>query len=144
MNKVNKKLTHELSLKIPAQAAGMGPPLATSLGPKIALGVFVKEFNDNTKQYDKGADLRVALKIFADRTYEMTILGYTTGYLLQKAAGITKGSGKAGHDSVGKIVTNEQIKEIAQQQEASMGYPGLLSAITSVEATAKSMGITIE
>lgn len=141
---MSKKIAFKnLGIVVPAQTATMGPPIATTLGSKLQVNVFVKQVNDATKGFDKGSPVRVILNIFADRTFEMKLLGNTTRYKIFKAAGVTQGAKKAGHEIQGRI-SQADLRRIAEEQRSSMGNPGLLQAMKCVEATARSAGILVD
>ncbi len=141
---MSKKIAFKnLGIVVPAQTAKMGPPIATTLGSKLQVNTFVTQVNNETKGFDKDSPVRVVLNIFADRTFEMKILGNTTRYKILKAAGVTQGAKKPGHEVQGRI-SQDALKKIAEEQRSSMGNPGLLQAMKCVEATAKSAGILVD
>jgi ribosomal protein L11 len=63
--------------------------------------------------------------------------------LLVKAAGLEKGSGEPNRNKVGKV-TKEQVKQIAELKMPDLNAASLETAISMVEGTARSMGITVE
>lgn len=140
---MSKKIAFkDLGIVVPAQTATAGPPIATTLGSKLQVGVFVKQVNDATKMYDKGSPVRLVLDIYADRTFDMKVLGNTTRYKILKAAKVDKGSAKPGKEIKG-FITVADLKQIAKEQLTSMRNPGLLKAMATVESTATSMGIAV-
>lgn len=141
---MSKKIAFKnLSIQVPAQTATMGPPIATTLGSKLQVNVFVKQINEETKKFPKGAPVRLSLNIFSDRTFDVKIIGTTTMYEIKQAAGVTVGAKKPGSDVQGTI-SQADLRRIAESQRASMGNIGLLQAMKCVEATAKSAGILVD
>jgi large subunit ribosomal protein L11 len=93
-----KKITRILNLEIPAGKANPSPPLGPMLGANgVAIGSFTKDFNDKTSEYMKqfqGFDVSIkcALTIYADRSYDIELLGPKTGDLIKRKLGLKSGS----------------------------------------------------
>lgn len=140
---MSKKIAFkDLCIVVPAQTATAGGSIATTLGSKLQVGVFIKQVNDATKNYDKGSPVRLKLDIYGDRTFDMRVLGNTTRYKILKAANLTQGSSKPGQEIKGSISLSA-LKQIAKEQSEVMRNPSLLKAMATVESTATSMGITV-
>ena len=60
----------------------------------------------------------------------------------EKAIKIEKGSGKPNKDKVAKI-TKEQVKAIAEQKMPDLNAASLETAMSMVEGTCRSMGVTV-
>jgi large subunit ribosomal protein L11 len=63
--------------------------------------------------------------------------------LIKQAAKIAKGSGNPNKEKVGKV-TSKQIMEIAELKFNDLNAVDIKGAISVIEGTARSMGITIE
>ena len=63
--------------------------------------------------------------------------------LIKKAAGLAKASGVPNKQKVGSI-TKAQVKEIAELKMPDLNAASLEAAMSMIEGTAKSMGITVK
>jgi large subunit ribosomal protein L11 len=63
--------------------------------------------------------------------------------LLKQAAGLAKGSGLSGRESVGSV-TRAQVKEIAETKKEDLNASDVEMAMRIIEGTARSMGIKVE
>ena len=63
--------------------------------------------------------------------------------LLKKAAGLQKASGVPNKEKVGSV-TKDQIKEIAELKMPDLNAASLEAAMSMIEGTARSMGITVK
>jgi len=84
----------------------------------------------------------VVITIYADRTFTFVTKTPPAAVLLMKAAGIEKGSGEPNRTRVGRV-TKAQVREIAMTKMADLNASSLESAISMIEGTARSMGITV-
>lgn len=138
------KLSAVVKLQLPAGKATPGPGVGSTLGPHgINLGAFIKEFNDKTSKFEAGLVIPVVVSIFADRSFSMVLKTPPAPVLIKKAAGLDKGSPKPNSQKVGKI-TKQQVREIATTKMPDLNASSIESAMTMVEGTARSMGITVE
>lgn len=137
-----KKIKSIVKLQLSAAKANPAPPVGPSLAPHgINIAEFCKKFNDMTK--DKaGFIIPVEVKIFEDRTFELTLKQPPASELLRKAAGIEKGSGMPNKTKVGKV-TKDQIRKIAQQKMPDLNTDDVEHAMKTIEGTAKNMGIEV-
>ncbi len=138
-----KEIQAKVKLQCPGGQATPAPPVGTILGPfGIALGDFVKKFNDATR--DKaGMTIPVEVTIYKDRTFSFVLKSPPAAVLLKKAAGIEKGAGETGSEIVGKV-TRAQLEEIAEIKKADLNAADLDAAVRIIEGTARSMGIQVE
>lgn len=137
-----KKPTKVVKINLPGGVVTAGPPLGSSLGPTgVNLGAFVKQFNEATAN-QKGVIIPTIINIYADRSFTFTLKTPPAAYLILKAAGIQKGSGKPNKEKVGSI-TKAQAREIAQQKMADLNANDIEAATTMIEGSARSMGITV-
>ncbi|MDD2469735.1 MAG: 50S ribosomal protein L11 [Bacilli bacterium] len=138
-----KKVVKKIKLQIPAGRATPAPPVGTVLGPAgINLQEFCTRFNDETK--DKMGDiLPVEIYLYEDRSFDLKLKTPPAGFLLKKAAGITKGTSKSSKETVGSI-TKAQLREIAEVKAPDLNSYDIESAMKIIEGTAKNMGISIK
>ena len=61
----------------------------------------------------------------------------------KKEIGIESGSGKPNSQKVGKI-TKSQVRKIAETKMPDLNAASIESAMSMVEGTARSMGVTVE
>lgn len=138
----NKKVNAIVKLQLPAGKATSGPPVGSSLGPHgINIPAFTKEFNEKTA--DKaGLIIPVVITIYADRSFTFVLKTPPAAVLIKKACGIEKGSDNSIKNKVAKI-TKAQVKEIAQLKMEDLNAATIESAMSMIEGTARSMGVTI-
>src|SRR5216117_968998 len=108
-----KKIRIVLTLQLPAGKATPAPPVGTALGPHgINIVEFTKSYNEKTA--DKAGQIIPAqITVFEDRSFSFILKTPPAADLLRKAAGVEKGSGTTGRESVGKV-TQKQVREIAE------------------------------
>ena len=132
-----------IKLEVPAGAANPSPPIGPALGQRgLNIMEFCKGFNDQTKDLEKGMPCPVVISVFADRSFTFIIKTPPTGYLLQKAAKITKGAKTTGTEIVGKV-TKKQVQEIAELKMKDLNAKDLGGAMRMVEGSARSAGIEV-
>ena len=137
-----KKIRIVLTLQLNAGKATPAPPVGTALGPHgINIVEFTKSYNEKTA--DKvGQVIPAQITIFEDRSFTFVLKTPPAPDLLRKAAGITKGTGTAGRETVGKV-TRDQIREIATIKMPDLNATSLEGAMAQIEGTARSMGIEV-
>ena len=137
-----KKIRIVLTLQLPAGKATPAPPVGTALGPHgINIVEFTKSYNEKTA--DKtGQVIPAQITIFEDRSFSFILKTPPAADLLRKAAGIDKGSGTTGRDSVGRV-TRDQLREIATIKMADLNANDIEAAAKQIEGTARSMGIEV-
>ncbi len=137
-----KKVRIVLTLQLPAGAATPAPPVGTALGPHgINIVEFTKSYNEKT-QDKRGQVIPAQITIFEDRSFTFILKTPPAADLLRKAAGIDKGSGTTGRDSVGRV-TREQLREIAAVKMSDLNANDIEAAANQIEGTARSMGIEV-
>lgn len=137
-----KKITAVVKLQLPAGKATAAPPVGSSLGPYgINIPSFTKDFNDKTA--DKaGLIIPVVVTIYADRSFSFVLKTPPAAVLIKKACGIESGSANSIKNKVAKI-TKAQIKEIAELKMPDLNASNLETAMSMVEGTCRSMGVTV-
>ena len=138
-----KRVTGYIKLQIPAGKATPAPPVGPALGQHgVNIVQFTKEFNARTA--DKGdLIIPVVITVYADRSFSFITKTPPAPVLLKKAAGLQKASGVPNKEKVGSV-TKDQIKEIAELKMPDLNAASLEAAMSMIEGTARSMGITVK
>jgi large subunit ribosomal protein L11 len=137
-----KKISAIVKLQLPAGRATPGPPVGSSLGPHgINIPGFTKEFNDRTAA-QAGLIIPVVITIYQDRSFDFILKTPPAAVLIKKALGIESGSAKPNKQKVGTI-TKAQVKEIAELKMPDLNAASLEAAMSMIEGTARSMGVTV-
>ena len=137
-----KKVTGYIKLQIPAGKETPAPPVGPALGQHgVNIVQFTKEFNARTA--DKGdLIIPVVITVYADRSFSFITKTPPAAVLIKKAAGLAKASGVPNKEKVGSI-TKDQVKEIAEMKMPDLNAASLEAAMSMIEGTARSMGITV-
>jgi large subunit ribosomal protein L11 len=139
---VAKKVRIVLTLQLPAGKATPAPPVGTALGPHgINIVEFTKAYNEKTAD-KSGQIIPAQITIFEDRSFSFILKTPPAADLLRKAAGVEKGSGVAGRESVGRV-SRDQLREIANIKMADLNANDIEQAAKQIEGTARSMGIEV-
>ncbi len=137
-----KKVTGFVKLQVPAGQANPAPPVGPALGQHgVNIMEFVKQFNART-QGQMGMIVPVEITVYADRSFTFITKTPPAANLLQKAAGVAKGSGTPNKDKVAKV-TRKQIREIAELKMPDLNAASVESAMRMIEGTARSMGFQV-
>ncbi len=137
-----KKIVAYVKLQIPAGQATPAPPVGPALGQHgLNIMDFCKAFNARTQKM-VGTIIPVVITVYSDRTYTFITKTPPASFLVAKAAGVDKGSGEPNRNKVGKI-TRSQVEEIARTKLPDLNTTSLESAISTIEGTARSMGIEV-
>ena len=137
-----KKITAVVKLQLPAGKATAAPPVGSSLGPYgINIPSFTKEFNEKTAAKE-GLIIPVVVTIYADRSFTFVLKTPPAAVLIKKACKIESGSANSIKTKVAQI-TKAQIKEIAELKMPDLNAADLDSAMSMIEGTCRSMGVTV-
>ena len=137
-----KKIKAIVKIAIQAGMANPAPPVGTALGPHgIKIMDFCNEFNEKTKD-QKGSVIPAIVTIFEDRSFSFILKKPPVSDMIKKMSGITKGTGTAGKEKVGKL-TMVQVTQIATDKLPDLNTKDLEAAKRSVIGTARSMGVEI-
>jgi large subunit ribosomal protein L11 len=129
-------------LQMPAAKATPGPPVGSTLGPYgINIPAFTKDFNEKTKN-QAGLIIPVVITIYADRTFTFILKTPPAAVLIKKAAKIESGSAAPNKTKVASI-TKAQIREIAELKMKDLNAASIEAAMSMIEGTARSMGVTV-
>lgn len=138
-----KKVQALVKLQIPAGKATPAPPVGTALGPHgVNIMQFTKEFNARTAE-QVGMIIPVVLTVYQDRSFTFVTKTPPVPVLIKKKLGIESGSKVPNKDKVGKL-TKAQVREIAELKMPDLNAATVEAAMSMVEGTARSMGVTIE
>ena len=137
-----KKVTGYIKLQIPAGKATPAPPVGPALGQHgVNIVDFTKQFNARTA--DKGETIiPVVITVYADRSFSFITKTPPAAVLIKKACNIKSGSGVPNKTKVATI-TKAKIQEIDEQKMPDLNAGSLESAMSMIEGTAKSMGVTV-
>ena len=151
-----KQVTAQVKLQCPGGQATPAPPVGPALGQHgVNIGQFVTQFNDKTKD-QRGMMIPVVISVFSDRTFTFEIKSPPAAVLLKQAAGLPIEKKKAGElipgeekqKNTGKYkgfkVTKKQVADIAKKKLADLNARDIEHALSIIEGTARSMGLTVE
>jgi len=137
-----RKIVGYVKLQIPAGKATPAPPVGPALGQHgVNIMGFVKEFNERTAK-DTGLIIPVVITIFADRSFSFITKTPPAAVLLKRACVIEKGSGRPNAEKVA-VVPKEEVRKIAELKMPDLNAASIEAAMSMIEGTARSMGITI-
>lgn len=139
-----KKVTAVIKLQCPAGAATPAPPIGPALGPHgVSAPMFVQQFNDRTKNMEKGLIIPVIITVYQDKSFTFILKTPPAAVLIKKALGLQKGSGNPLRDKVGKL-TQAQLTEIATTKLPDVNAIDVEAAKKIIAGTARSMGVEVE
>lgn len=137
-----KKVTAIIKLAIQAGKANPAPPIGPALGQHgVNIMMFCKEYNARTAD-QVGTVIPVEISVFEDRSFTFILKTPPASVLIQKAAGIEKGSGEPNKKKVGQL-TRSQLQGIAQQKMPDLNANDIEAAMRIIEGTARNMGVAI-
>ena len=138
-----KKLVKQVKLQIEAAKATPAPPIGPALGQAgVNIVAFTKEFNERTAK-QAGLIIPVVINVYEDRSFDFITKTPPAAVLIKKACKIESGSGEPNKKKVAKI-TKAQVKEIAELKLPDLNAASVESAMSMIEGTARSMGVTVE
>jgi len=130
-------------LQIPAGKATPAPPVGPALGQHgVNIMEFCKSFNERTAG-EAGMIIPVVITVFEDRSFTFITKTPPVPVLIKKALNLEKASGVPNLEKVGAL-SKTKVKEIAEQKMQDLNAGSLEAAMSMVEGTARSMGVTIK
>ena len=137
-----KKVKAIIKLAIPAGKATPAPPVGPALGQHgINIMAFCKDYNARTA-HQAGSIIPAEITVFQDNSFRFILKTPPATDLLKKAAGISKGASEVAVEMAG-TVTQQQVREIAEQKMKDLNAYDVESAMRMIEGTARSMGIRV-
>ena len=138
-----KKVTGMIKLQLPAGKATPAPPVGPALGQHgVNIMGFCKEFNAKTAN-QAGLIIPVVITVYQDRSFSFILKTPPAAVLIKKELGIESGSGVPNRTKVGKL-TKDQIRKIAELKMPDLNAATIETAMSMIEGTARSMGVTVE
>jgi large subunit ribosomal protein L11 len=139
-----KKVQSYIKLQVPAGKANPSPPVGPALGQHgVNIMEFCKAFNAQTQGVEPGLPVPVVITVYSDRSFTFIMKTPPAAVLLQKAAGIPKGSGTPNTAKVGKV-NRAQLEEIAKQKMPDLTAADMDAAVRTIAGSARSMGLDVE
>ena len=137
-----KKVTGYIKLQIPAGKATPSPPVGPALGQHgVNIVEFTKQFNAKTA--DQGdLIIPVVITVYNDRSFSFITKTPPAAVLIKKACNIKSGSGVPNKTKVATI-TKAQVQEIAELKMPDLNAASVESAMSMIEGTCRSMGVTV-
>ena len=137
-----KKVTGMIKLQLPAGKATPAPPVGPALGQHgVNIMGFCKEFNAKTAN-QAGLIIPVVITVYQDRSFSFILKTPPAAVLIKKELGLESGSGVPNRTKVGSL-TKEQVRKIAELKTPDLNAASIETAMSMIEGTAKSMGVTI-
>jgi large subunit ribosomal protein L11 len=138
-----KKLAGVIKLQIKAGAATPAPPVGPALGQHgVNIMEFCKQYNAATEA-QRGQVIPVEISVYEDRSFTFVTKTPPAAKLILQAAGVQKGSSEP-HKTKVAAITQDQIREIAQQKLTDLNANDVDAAMKIIAGTARSMGITVK
>lgn len=138
-----KKVAAIVKLQIPAGKATAAPPVGPALAQhSVNIMEFVRSFNEKTAA-QAGTIIPVEITVYEDRSFTYVLKTPPASFLIRKAAGIEKGSGKPNRDKVARL-SRAQLREIATQKMKDLNATTIEAAERMIAGTARSMGVEVE
>lgn len=139
-----KKVESYIKLQVAAGQANPSPPVGPALGQHgVNIMEFCKAFNAATQNVDPGSPVPVVISVYNDRSFTFTMKTPPASFLLKKAAGIKKGSGRPNTEKVG-TVNREQLEEIAKAKDPDLTAADMDAAVRTIAGSARAMGLNTE
>ena len=137
-----KKVSGYIKLQIPAGKATPAPPVGPALGQHgVNIVEFTKQFNAKTA--DQGdLIIPVVITVNSDRSFSFVTKTPPAAVLIKKACNLKSGSGVPNKTKVAKI-TKAQVKEIAELKMPDLNAASVETAMSMIEGTCRSMGVTV-
>jgi large subunit ribosomal protein L11 len=120
------------------------PPVGPALGQHgVAIGDFVKRFNDRTREKMMGMVVPVEITVFKDRSFDFILKKPPASVLIKTELKLKSGSKTPGRETI-KTITQEQLAKIAETKMSDLNAGSLEAAKKVIAGTARSMGILVQ
>ena len=142
ITKMAKKVTGMIKLQLQAGMATPAPPVGPALGQHgVNIMGFCKEFNAKTAN-QAGLIIPVVITVYQDRSFSFILKTPPAAVLIKKELGLESGSGVPNRTKVGTL-TKDQVRKIAELKMPDLNAATIETAMSMIEGTARSMGVTI-
>ncbi|AAY62001.1 ribosomal protein L11 [Rickettsia felis str. Pedreira] len=139
-----KAIKGYINLIIPAGGATPAPPIGPALGQrKVNIKTFCDEFNNSTKDTEKGVPLPTLITVYEDSSFSFKIKTPPASYFLKKYARITKGSSATKKEAVVGKVTMDDCREIAKLKMPDLNTKDIEAATKIICGSAASIGLEV-
>ncbi len=139
-----KEVVGEIKLQIPGGGATPAPPVGPALGAKgVNIAGFVKEFNDKSAKR-RGEIIPVVITVFKDKSYEFIMKEPPVAELIKAELNLKKGSSTPGPMTKHAVISEEQLKKIAERKMVELTAHSVEAAMKTVAGTARAMGLVVE
>ena len=137
-----KQISGFVKLQVKGGQANPAPPIGPALGSKgVNIMEFCKQFNARTQE-KQGKILPVIITVYADKSFDFIIKTPPVAAQLLEVTKIQKGSDQSNRKRVASV-TNEQVRNIAEEKMPDLNCFTVEAAMKMVEGTARSMGIAV-
>ncbi len=137
-----RQVVAKVKLQLSGGQATPAPPVGPALGQHgVNIGEFVSKFNEATRP-QLGTIIPVEITIYSDRKFEFILKCPPASILIKKVAGLAKGSGTSGRETIATI-TRAQVEEIAKQKMPDLNTKDVKAAMNIIMGTCKSMGVQV-
>ena len=137
-----KKVQAYVKLQVAAGMANPSPPVGPALGQHgVNIMGFCKEFNAKTAN-QAGLIIPVVITVYQDRSFSFILKTPPAAVLIKKELGLESGSGVPNRTKVGSL-TKDQVRKIAELKMPDLNAATIETAMSMIEGTARSMGVTI-
>ncbi|AKK20450.1 50S ribosomal protein L11 [Candidatus Liberibacter africanus] len=138
-----KVVFRKVKLQIESGSAKPSPPVGPVIGQTgISIMAFCKAFNAATQDMEKGIPIPTTVTCYKDKSFDFTMSQPPVSFFLKKEAGVKSGSKLPGKESCGSI-SREKVKKIAELKMQDMGAISIEGAVSMVEGSAFSMGMSV-
>ncbi|AFC71665.1 50S ribosomal protein L11 [Rickettsia australis] len=139
-----KAIKGYINLIIPAGGATPAPPIGPALGQrKVNIKTFCDEFNNSTKDTERGVPLPTLITVYEDSSFSFKIKTPPASYFLKKYAKITKGSSATKKEAIVGKVTMDDCREIAKLKMPDLNTKDIEAATKIICGSAVSMGLEV-
>jgi large subunit ribosomal protein L11 len=139
-----KQITKQFKIQAPGGTATPAPPIGPALGQHgVNPGQFISQFNERTREL-RGKMVGVVITVYSDRSFDFEVKSPPASVLIAEAAGVEKGSGVPNKEKVGKPITKEQVRKIAETKMPDMNAGSIEAAMRTIEGTARNMGVVVQ
>ncbi len=136
---MSKKVAKVVKLQFDGGGARPGPALASA---GVNMPQFCSAFNDATADR-RGETVPVVITAYEDKSFDFVLKTTPASVMLKKYAKVSKGSGSAKVEKVGKISVAD-LRAIAEYKLPDLNANDVEGAMAIVAGTARNMGIVIE